>query len=335
MNDKLATSASISRRGALIGAAGAVAATAATPMLGAKPVHAKAPAAGPQFTRYRRVKLGDFEVTTVFDGFANVPRVFPVFGNDQSEEAVAAHMEANLLPGKAMQIGFTPVVVNTGNEVILFDAGNASGSEPTRGHLIGSLEAAGFTADQIDVVVITHYHGDHIGGLMAGNSPVFPNARYVTGEAENNYWTSKTVTESTDKGMQGRSQLIQAKVVPLAEKTTFIKPGTDVVSGITAVDASGHTPGHMAYNIESGGKRLLLWADACNHYVASLQKPEWHVVFDMDKDKAVATRKALLDMAAADRVVVTGYHMPFPSMGFVEKAGDMHRWVPLSYQLDL
>jgi len=323
----------ISRRDVFAGAT-AIAATGAI-ITTSGPSFAKVPMSGAGMTAFRRVKLGNFEVTTVFDGFANVPRVFPIFGQNQSEDKVAAHMQANYLPGNAMQIGFTPVVVNTGSELILFDAGNGTGRGETRGHILKSLAAAGFSANQIDVVVVTHYHPDHIGGLISDGKPTFPNARYVTGEAENNFWTSKAVTESSDKKMQGRSKLVQAKVVPLAEKFTYLKPGKDVVTGITAIDCFGHTPGHMAYNIESNGKRILLWADACNHYVASLQKPEWHVVFDMDKDKAIASRRKILDMAAADKVPATGYHMPFPAIGFVEKVGDAHRWIPMSYQLDL
>ena len=324
----------ISRRELMLAGAGGIAATS-TLVTHSGVATAKAPISGASMTSFRRVKLGNFEVTTIFDGFANVPKVFPIFGQNQSEEKVAAHMQANFLPGHAMQIGFTPVVVNTGSELILFDTGNGSGRGETRGHILASLAAAGLSADQIDVVVITHFHPDHIGGLMSGGKPTFPNARYVTGESENNFWTSKTVTESSDEKMQGRSKLVQAQVVPLAEKFTYIKPGNDVVTGITAIESFGHTPGHMAYNIESNGKRLLLWGDACNHYVASLQKPEWHVIFDMDKDKAIASRRKILDMAAADKVPATGYHMPFLALGFIEKVGDAHRWLPLSYQLDL
>ncbi|MEL7303998.1 MAG: MBL fold metallo-hydrolase, partial [Pseudomonadota bacterium] len=140
---------------------------------------------------------------------------------------------------------------------------------------------------------------------------------------------------SSDERMAGRAKLVQAQVMPLAERMTFLKDGNEAVSGITAVAAYGHTPGHMCFNIESAGKRLMLFADLTNHYVASLQKPEWHVVFDMDKDAAVASRKRILAMAAADKVATTGYHMPFPALGYVEQAGDAFRWVPASYQFML
>jgi len=323
----------VSRRGLIIGA-GAVAAagtlTSGAPALAKAPLHP-----GASTVPFRRVKLGSFQVTTVADGFANVPKVHPIFGNNQKPEDVSAHLAANFLPVDKMQIPFTPVVVNTGNEVVLFDAGNGAGRGPTRGALAKNLAAAGISADQVDIIVITHFHPDHIGGLMDGDKPAFPNARYVTGEAEYNFWTSKKLAGSSDKKMQGRVKLVEAKVKPLAAKMTFIKGGDDVVTGITAIPTFGHTPGHMAFNIESNGQRLVLWADACNHYVASMQKPEWHVIFDMDKAAAIASRKEILGMVAADKVPATGYHMPFPAIGYVEAQGDAFRWVPHSYQLDL
>lgn len=325
---------SATRRDLLAGGAGLVASTAVVSGVTA-PAFAKAPQQGATRPEFRRVKLGAFEVVTVSDGFANVPRVFPIFGQNQSEEVVTEYMQANFLPGKSMQIQFTPILVNTGNEVILFDTGNGTGRGDTRGYLLETLKGAGYTPDQIDIVVITHYHPDHVNGLISGGQPVFPNARYVSGETEHNFWTKKDVLESSDKAMQGRVKFVKENVIPLAEKFSFLKGGQDVVTGITAVEAFGHTPGHMSFNIESNGKRLMLWADLTNHYVASLQKPEWHVVFDMDKDAAIASRKKVLDMVAADKVPATGYHMPFPAMGYVEKVGDAFRWVPLTYQLSL
>ncbi|MFY0612151.1 MAG: MBL fold metallo-hydrolase [Hyphomicrobiaceae bacterium] len=321
----------LSRRQLLVGTTAA----AAGSLVATGTASAKAPLQGTEPVNYRRVKLGEFEVTTVADGYAAVPKVHPIFGNNQKADDVSAYMQANFLPGNKMAIPFTPVIVNTGKELVLFDTGNGAGRGPTRGHLLHSIAAAGFKPEQIDVVVITHFHPDHIGGIMAGDKPTFPNARYVTGEAEYNFWTAKKQAESSDKKMQGRVKLVNAKVKPVAEKMTFLKDGNDVVSGITAIPTFGHTPGHMAFNIESNGQRLVLWGDACNHYVASLQKPEWHVIFDMDKAAAIASRKKILAMVAADKVPATGYHMPFPAIGYVEQQGDAFRWVPHSYQLDL
>lgn len=326
-NDQL----NLSRRQLIVGASVAAAGSVAASL----PASAKAPKQGIEAVNYRRVKLGDFEVTTVADGYAAVPKVHPIFGNNQKAEDVSAYMEANFLPGSKMAIPFTPVIVNTGNELVLFDTGNGGGRGPTRGHLAKSIAAAGLKPEQIDIVVITHFHPDHIGGIIDGGKATFPNARYVTGEAEYNFWTSDKVTGSSDKRMQGRVKLVNDKVKPVAEKMTFLKGGNDVVTGITAIPTFGHTPGHMAFNIESNGQRMVLWGDACNHYVASLQKPEWHVIFDMDKAAAIESRKKILGMVAADKVPATGYHMPFPAIGYVEQQGDAFRWVPHSYQLDL
>ena len=128
---------------------------------------------------------------------------------------------------------------------------------------------------------------------------------------------------------------VVARVVPLAEKTTFIGDGDAVVSGITAMAAFGHTPGHLAFNVESGGRRMMITADTANHFVLSLQRPEWEVRFDMDKANAAAARKAVFDMLAADRIPFVGYHMPFPSVGFVEKMDMGYRFIPETYQFDL
>ncbi len=320
----------ISRRG-LIAASGAAATLAATG-IAPSPARAAAPMMGASKPSHFRFKLGDFEITTIADGAVPVPTVAKIFGQDQKEEDVAALMAANHLPGDKMEIGFTPVIVNTGKEVVLFDTGNGPGRRPNAGNMLTALKSAGFSADQIDVVVLTHFHGDHIGGMMDEGKPRFPNARYVTGEMEYNFWADKKLL---DGPMAKRAEMVQKLVVPFAEKMTFVKPDGEAAGGIRAVNAFGHTPGHMAWHIESNGKRFMLFADACNHYVASMQRPDWHVKFDMDKEAAGATRKKILDMAATDKIPVAGYHMPFPAVGFVEKNGMGYRWSPVTYQLNL
>lgn len=279
---------------------------------------AAAPMLGAATTRFNRVTLGDFEVTTLLA--ATMPRPEPqtIFGLNVSAEEFAQVSAANNIPIDQAQFFFTPTVINTGTELVLFD----TGLNPEA--ITGALAAAGYTPDQVDVVVITHMHGDHIGGLMGeGGAATFPNARYVTASTEYDHWAAA--------GNEG----FDAKMRPLAEKTEMVGDGASVASGITAMSAPGHTPGHTAYMIESGGKSLVIAADFANHYVWSLGYPDWEVKFDMDKAQAAATRRKVLDMLAADKVPFIGYHMPFPAVGYVETRGDGFQYVPASYQLML
>lgn len=264
-------------------------------------------------------KVGDLEVATMLVGSAVRPDPQTIFGMNVSADEFAAVSEKNFLPSDQVRFYFTPTVVKAGNEVVLFDTGlSAKGTLP-------ALKAAGYGPEDVNIVVITHMHGDHIGGLTdADGNPTYPNARYVTGQAEFDGWASKA------------NEKFEAKMRPFAEKTTFIGDGGSVASGITGMAAFGHTPGHMVYMLESGGKQLVLAADSANHYVWSLAYPDWEVKFDMDKAAAAKTRKSLFGMLAADKIPFVGYHMPFPGVGYVETGGEgAFRYVPHSYQMSM
>ncbi|MCZ0812410.1 MAG: MBL fold metallo-hydrolase [Pseudomonadota bacterium] len=278
---------------------------------------AAAPMMGNGMSRFNRVGLGGFEVTTILAGTMPRPDPHSIFGLNVDEEAFSAASKAARIPTDVAQFFFTPTVVNTGNALILFDTGlNAEGTT-------AALAEAGYSPDQVDVVVITHMHGDHIGGLMNGDAPTFPNARYITGAKEFDAWA----------GMENEG--FESKVRPLAEQMEMLEDGASVAPGVTAMAAFGHTPGHMTYMLESDGKQLLVAVDFANHYVWSLGHPDWEVSFDMDKAAAAATRRRILDMLAADGLPFIGYHMPWPGMGYVESEGDGFRYVPASYQLML
>ena len=305
----------------------------AMPQIMVRAAQAEVPMAAAMPAAYKRFKLGGFEVTVLSDGHRLVEDPHGIFGMNDSQEAVETLLTDNYLPVDKMQFTFAPTLINTGDDLILFDTGNGEGGrEGGVGQTLANLKASGYEPDQVTAVVITHMHGDHIGGLMEAGAPAFPNARYVAGQAEYDFWSSDermgTPAENGHKGVVGR-------VVPLAEKMTFIGDGDAVVSGITAMAAFGHTPGHLAFNVESDGRRMMITADTANHFVLSLQRPEWEVRFDMDKANAAAARKAVFDMLATDRVPFVGYHMPFPSVGFVEKMDMGYRFIPETYQFDL
>ncbi|MBU9697551.1 MBL fold metallo-hydrolase [Rhodobacteraceae bacterium HSP-20] len=310
------TTPTLSRRSALF--AGAALPLAAPALLSARPALAAAPQQGAGHAPFHRVKLGAFEVTTILAGTRAGDKPQETFGMNVPAEEFAAVSAANFIPADRTFNFFTPVVVNTGAELVLFDTGLDATATTA------ALSGAGITPDQIDIVIITHMHGDHIGGLSGEDgSPTYTNARYVTGATEHNTWSA------------AGNETFDAKVKPLNEKFSFLDDGGAVVSGITAMAAPGHTPGHFTYMLESGNARMAILADTTNHYVWSLAHPDWEVRFDQDKAQAAATRRQILGMLATDRIPFAGYHMPFPAIGYVEANGDGFRYVPASYQLML
>jgi glyoxylase-like metal-dependent hydrolase (beta-lactamase superfamily II) len=308
------------------------AASLAAVTLGSSATRASAPMLGVTRPSVYRFKLGSFEVTNLLDGYVQGAGPHPTFGNNQTPEAVQAYATSQGLPPTKMEAVYVNTLVNTGKELVLFDAGNPRGRLPTAGNLSDLIVTAGYKPEQVDVVVITHGHPDHVGGLMHEGKPIYPSARYIFPEVEFDYWKKG---ENIPEARKATRDLFMKNAAPLGEKATFLKGEGEVVAGIRAVPAYGHSPGMMAFHVESEGQRLLNWADVANHYVMSVQQPEWHVAFDQDKEMGVATRKRIFDMVATDRTAVVGYHMPFPSVGFVEKAGTSYRWVPASYHFNL
>ncbi|OJU04983.1 MAG: MBL fold metallo-hydrolase [Rhizobium sp. 63-7] len=286
-----------------------------------------------QLPDIHQFKVGTFNVVVVKDGARPMEKPNEIFGTNQTPEAVGELLAQNFLPADRFVNSFSPTLIDTGSDVVLFDTGlGAAAREQGGGRLLDGLAAAGYSPEQVSIVVLTHMHGDHIGGLMENGAPAFKNARYVAGQVEYDFWSDKAREGSP---AEGGHKAVLANVVPLAEKTTFIGDNATVVPGITSMLAAGHSPGHMIFRVESGDKQLILTADTANHFVLSLQRPDWEVRYDMDKAAAAATRKKVFDMIATDRLGFLGYHMPFPAVGFVEKVDAGYRFVPKSYQFDI
>lgn len=281
-----------------------------------------------------RFTFGNLEIINILDGKVIRKGLHPAFGSERSADEARDLCCANHIDSDRYEHPFIPTLIDTGKQLILFDTGNGAlrrEYEPLRdrlsdGRLVERLAQAGYQPADVDIVVVTHGHPDHIGGLMEGGQPIFTNARYVFGAGEFDFWKRG---EKVREARKFNRELFVKIALPLANRSSFVEPGIDVAPGIRAIDAAGHSPGMLAYHVESEGKRLLIWADTC------VQRPDWHHDVDDDKDQAVATRRRILSMAATEKLLVAGYHMPFPGLGFAEQSSHAYRWVPVSYQLNL
>lgn len=259
-------------------------------------------------------RVGAFEMTTLLAAMVTRPDPQSIFGTNVEEEEFRTVCRENFLPHDRTQFFYTPLLVNTGQTLILFD----TGLEFTQ--TAGALADTGYRPEDVDLVVLTHMHGDHVGGLLQDGRPAWPNARIIAGQVEKDHWEALG------------SDAYVTNVAPVADKLTLIDDGDEIATGITALAAPGHTPGHMVFMFNSNGERFMHFADLANHYAFSLAHPDWEVRFDSDKGMASLTRRKFLGMLAEERILAAGYHMPFPAIGHVEKAGDGFRWVPVTYQ---
>lgn len=280
-----------------------------------------------------RFKLGAFEITTIMDGLIQRDGPHPIFGNDQDPKAVKAYAAQHNLPSEMMEHSFTCTVVNTGEKLVLFDTGfGAMMRDKGAGLLRARLQEAGYGPEDIDIVAISHGHPDHIAGLLEDGKPAYPNAEYVFGQVEYEFWRDN---EIVPEQRADNREMFMKIAAPFAEQGRLLNEGDEVTPGISAVNAYGHSAGLLAFMVESDGQKLLIWGDVTNHYIMSLQKPEWKVAFDDFPEQAMETRERILGMVASENIWAVGFHMPFPCVGRVEKTPEGYRWVPASYQLNL
>jgi glyoxylase-like metal-dependent hydrolase (beta-lactamase superfamily II) len=300
------------------------------------PVLAAAPAAGKQNAGWYRYKVGSLEVTVVTDG-ANTNPLSDAYVANASKADVNAALAADFLaPDKATH-SYTPIVVNTGSKLVAIDTGLGLGmfeqSKGAVGQYHGNLQAAGIDRNAIDVVIISHFHGDHINGLVgAENKPAFPNAEIMVPELEAAFWADENNTSKLPEVARPQMGNVKRVMGVVGSKVTKYQAGKELVPGITAIASPGHTPGHTSFVIASGNSKALAQIDiTAGAATLFARNPNWQFVFDTDKPQAVETRKKLYDMAAAEKMMVQGYHLAFPSMVYVEKNGSGYRLVPVPW----
>jgi glyoxylase-like metal-dependent hydrolase (beta-lactamase superfamily II) len=326
----------LSRRRLLAGVAAAGAATALTP-LGAMTARAAAPPAAAQAPGFYRYKVGTIECTSINDGARTFPLPDTFVKNVKKEEVLAA-TEAAYMPKGMVTVPFNPQLINTGGKLVLIDCGSGMAAhEQTKGavgRLLQNLAAAGVDPKSIDVVLMSHLHPDHTNGIRAADgSMAFPNAEIMVPTKDWEFWMSDENAAKAQSNEMMKNYFANVKKIytGIESKVTRYDWGKEVAPGITSIAVPGHTPGHTAFAIASGGSKVLIQSDVTNIPELFLRNPDWHVVFDVDPTAAQETRHKFYDMAAAEKATVVGFHFAFPSIGHVEKDGTKYRLIPVAW----
>ncbi|RVT95969.1 MBL fold metallo-hydrolase [Rhodovarius crocodyli] len=310
----------------------ALAAPALLTLAQAMPADAQTPApASQQAPGFYRFKVGGWMITTVHDGFFRRP--LEGFVRNASIEEVRAVAAESFLPPDQLTITFTLTFAQKGDVLAVFDTGNGvTAAGATNGRAIANMAAAGIDPTKVTHVIFSHFHGDHVNGLLnAEGGRAFPNAEIIVPTPEWAWWTDTTNETRSPEGQRGQFANVPRRFAPYQGRVRQIAADAEVLPGITALPAPGHTPGHTIYRVSDGADQLVFLADITNRPEIMTRRPEWQIVFDFDGNQAAATRRRVLDMVATDRIRVTGYHFPFPANGYVARQGQGFVFVPAEW----
>jgi glyoxylase-like metal-dependent hydrolase (beta-lactamase superfamily II) len=318
----------LDRRMLLRAGSAAVGAAALAPTT---PALAHAPQAGnraqPSFYRF---KLGTIEITVVSDGTLAFPA--ETLWGDRAEDARGL-LTSTFQPPSPVGLQINTILVNTGDKLVLIDAGcGVDKFQKTAGGLVGNLAAAGYAPGDIDMILFTHAHFDHLWGISdhENASLLFPSAEFVASEAEVAFWSAPEWANKVSPAL--KPLVTQANLKLASPRLRLIKAAAEVAPGVTTFDTAGHTPGHISVHISSGSEEMLLSGDVVVNSAVSFLHPEWPFGFDMDVPLATKSRMAFLDRAAADKTLVGSYHLPFPGFGHVVREASGYRWLPADWQ---
>jgi glyoxylase-like metal-dependent hydrolase (beta-lactamase superfamily II) len=261
-------------------------------------------------------KIGALDASALLDGTIKVPNDGKTFGIGRPPAEVAAVLKAAGRTDDSLDLSIQPLLVRGAGKILLFDAGARGVGFAQGGRLIESMKAAGVEPGQVTDIFISHSHADHVGGLTTAEGTLaFPNAAIHISAPE---WVAMQANA-------GEAALVKA----IGPKVAAFQPGAELIPGVVkAVEVKGHTPGHSAYEIASGGERLLYIGDAAHHFVISVAKPDWTIDYDGDPKTAQASRRALFQKAADENLRLYAGHFPYPGLGRVKAQGDGFVWVP-------
>ncbi|CDG83302.1 MBL fold metallo-hydrolase [Janthinobacterium agaricidamnosum] len=300
---------------------------AALAFAASSPVLAAAPMAGTNAPGFFRIMLGDFEVTAISDGTVALPiEKFLHQPPAKTGQQLARAYESSPLENSVMSY-----LINTGSRLVLIDTGAGSLFGPTLGQMLANLKASGYQPEQVDEVLITHLHPDHVGGLVADGRVVFPNAIVRADQRDSDFWLSQAnMDKASDKSFfQGATSSL-APYIANKHMQQF-SGASEIVPGIRAVTSYGHTPGHINYMVESKGQKLLLVGDLIHNAIVQLPHPEVTIDFDADPKAAAATRKQVFTTVAKDGTMIGAAHMQFPGLGRLRSVGQGFEWLPVNY----
>jgi len=326
----------ITRRNVLTTGVAVSAASALTSVSDNHTAQAAAPLASKQNPGWYRYKVGEFEITVVTDG-VNIGPLSDQYVQNAPKNEVGAALAAMHLPSDKTSNWYNPLVVNTGSKLVAIDAGGGppafSQTKGTLGQFHNNLAAAGIDKNAVDVVIISHLHGDHISGLLdAENKLAFPNAEVLMPALDVKFWTDESNASRFQDPVRGQFANVKRVLGALGSKVTQYEGSKELVPGITSMPTPGHTPGHTSFMISSGSDRVIHQVDVtAGMGTLFVRNPGWHFLFDTDGPLAEQTRRKFYDMVIADKLRVQGFHFPFPAVGNIEKDGDHYRWVPASW----
>jgi len=312
------------RRELLTGAAAGLACAALPGVASAKALMANTQAPG-----FYRFKVGSFEATVVSDGPLHMGEPNDGVFSDLSKEQMVKELTDNFLPTDNVLLEQNALVINTGDRVVLFDTGVGTVKTfgPDSGRLISGLKSAGLDAKDVDAIVLTHTHPDHCWALMADDgSRNFPNAQIYVTQADLDFWTDEG--KLTHPLLKDFIAGTRKHLLPNRDRMVFVRDGQELLPGIQAIAAPGHTVGHTVYMITSQGKSLCNLGDTTHHHILSVENPRREFAYDTDGKQAVASRLRMLDMLASSRIPAVTYHLPWPGLGHFGKQGDGFRYFP-------